>query len=508
MKQLSSLSGTLILILAVLFCIWSFARFLFEKKGQKRWSSIPGLLIILLIQVTGYLTLYERFQELPILYLGGAAMLMILFAFFSYRFVYRNLSEGLLCGMLFSLAIGLLFITRLNSSYAVRQLAYALLALLVCLLVPMFIRRMKMLRNAWILYAVAGILALASVMLFGVTINGATNWIKVFGFTLQPSEFVKISFIMMVASMLYTFSVGKKPFVLISVFAAIHVLILVFQRDLGGALLLFLTFVGMTYYVSGSRKWLLLCLGGGGAAAVAGYFLFSHVQTRVMAWLDPWTYIDDRGYQIAQSLFGIGSGSWFGSGLAEGMPGQIPVVISDFIFSGIVEELGILFGICLIVNNLIMFLYLMRLAWDTKNAFHQYISIGCGMMISMQSFLSIGGVIKLIPSTGVTLPLISYGGSSLISTIMMLMIIEGLYIADAEKGTGHDTKTEQPSVRKLSHKPLKYIVLTVIMFMTLIGYLVYFNVVTAPKILDNPYNKRVEISEDARLVHDVWLLIF
>ena len=90
----------------------------------------------------------------------------------------------------------------------------------------------------------------------------------------------------------------------------------------------------------------------------------------------------------------------------------------------------------------------------------------------------------------------------------MLMIIEGRYIADAEIDTGHDTKTEQPSVRKLSHKPLKYIVLTVIMFMTLIGYLVYFNVVTAPKILDNPYNKRVEISEDARLVHDVWLLIF
>ncbi len=200
-----------------------------------------------------------------------------------------------------------------------------------------------------------------------------------------------------------------KQVLLVSVLAAVHVLILVAERDLGGALLFYVTYV-MVLFAATRNWWYLLAGAGGGAlASVAAYFLFYHVRVRVLAWSNPWAYIDNQGYQVAQSLFGIGTGGWFGMGLGKGLPGSIPVVTSDFIFSGLSEEFGGLFAICLILVYLGSFLLFIQLAWRIKSRFYQCVAIGCCIMYSFQVFLSIGGVIKLIPSTGVTLPLISYG---------------------------------------------------------------------------------------------------
>ena len=163
-------------------------------------------------------------------------------------------------------------------------------------------------------------------------------------------------------------------------------------------------------------------------AAVIAYFLFGHVRERVSAWRDPVAVYENEGYQIVQSLFAIGTGGWFGMGLCQGSPEAIPVVKNDFIFSAICEELGGIFAICLILVCMSFFLMIVNISLKIKNPFYKLIALGLGTEYAFQVFLTIGGATKFIPMTGVTLPLVSYGGSSVISTLLMLAIIQGLYI--------------------------------------------------------------------------------
>ena len=168
-------------------------------------------------------------------------------------------------------------------------------------------------------------------------------------------------------------------------------------------------------------------------AAVAAYNLFTHVQTRVTAWSDPWSYIDTAGYQVAHSLFAIGTGGWFGMGLGEGMPGVIPVSESDFIFSAICEELGFFFGICIILVEISCFIMFINISLKMQRQFYKLAALGLSIEYIFQVFLTIGGVTKFIPSTGVTLPLVSYGGSSVISTVILFSIIQGMYVLNGGK---------------------------------------------------------------------------
>lgn len=190
----------------------------------------------------------------------------------------------------------------------------------------------------------------------------------------------------------------------------------------------------MIYVATKKSVYCLMGIGGGCVAGVLAYNLFSHVRIRVMAWTDPWSCIDNEGYQIAQSLFAIGTGGWTGMGLGQGMPGNIPFVEKDSIFSAISEEMGGIFAICVILICMCIFLAFFNLAMKVKNKFYCYIAMGLGTMYATQVLLTVGGVTKFIPLTGVTLPLVSYGGSSMLSTLMMLGIIQGisLIIRDEE----------------------------------------------------------------------------
>jgi peptidoglycan glycosyltransferase len=147
-----------------------------------------------------------------------------------------------------------------------------------------------------------------------------------------------------------------------------------------------------------------------------------------MAWQNPLGYIDNEGYQVSQSLFAIGTGGWFGMGLNQGLPTSIPVVDSDFIFSAISEELGGFFAICIILLYINCFIQFINISLEQEDTFSRLLSLGFSVMFGFQIILSIGGVIKFIPSTGVTLPLISSGGSSAVSTVLMFMIMQGIYL--------------------------------------------------------------------------------
>lgn len=484
---ISELSKYIIIIITAIYAYLGFIGFINNDKKRDGEIYFFQPVLILMFHFVGFLCIFLKTPEIKITILYFVQVILFMVSTFLYRIFYKKLFKSLFFHMQFLIATGFVFVTRLKYVWGVKQTIFVIIALSVCLVLPFLIKKMVMLRSMGYLYAVMGIGALAYVFLRAKVQYGAKNWIKIFGISIQPSEFVKILLIFMIASLFYV-SRSLKQIIIITGLTAVMVLLLVLSKDLGGAMLFFTTFVVMTYFATGSVKLLGLFTGGGMVAAFAGYHIFSHVRVRVQAFVDPWKYIDDKGYQVTQSLFGIGSGSWFGFGLGNGVPKNTPVVESDFIFSGLCEELGLLFGFCLILIYLCTIIAFILLAWRTKNQFHQLVSIGCATMYSFQTFLSIGGTVKFIPSTGVTLPLVSQGGSSIISTIIIFGVIQGLYIAGNKK----IVNDEEVAVRPVK-KPIGLTYLIIGLFTAMVGYLTYFEFQTAPGIMNNAYNKRTDI---------------
>ena len=302
----------------------------------------------------------------------------------------------------------------------------AVAALILTALIPLFVRKLEFLNKLAYLYAIFGIGGLGLVAVAGSTDYGAKLNISLGPVTVQPSEFIKILFVFFLAAMLYDIR-HKRQIYIATAIAGLHVLLLVAARDLGGAAIFGVAFLAMLYVATRRLELFLGGLGIGMLGAFVASKIFTHVQNRIMAWLDPISVIDSQGYQVAQSLFAIGTGGWFGSGLYEGMPEKIPVVSKDFVFAAISEEMGGLFALCLIFIYINCFLMFFNISMQIRDRFYKLVALGLGTVYGIQTFLTLGGVIKFIPSTGVTLPLVSYGGSSLLSTMILFAVIQGLY---------------------------------------------------------------------------------
>ena len=331
---------------------------------------------------------------------------------------------------------------RLNLSYARRQILIVAGALAVCLIIPLIIDKMKILSRFGWLYAVGGIGILCLVFVCGVTHYGATNWAKIAGIEFQPSEVAKIVFVFCIAALLSE-AADFKRVVIATGIAAVHVLLLVYEMDLGAALIFFVTYICVLYAATANPLYPLAGIGAGAAASVVAYRHFAHVRVRVTAWRDPWSVIDNEGYQVANSLLAIGTGGWFGMGLGKGMPNSIPVVRSDFIFSAISEELGAVFAVCLLLISLSNFLMFINIAMRLRRPFYKLTALGLSVNYIFQVFLSVGGATKFIPSTGVTFPLVSYGGSSIISTVIIFTVIQGLYVLHQNEEEQRKRETER-----------------------------------------------------------------
>lgn len=344
-----------------------------------------------------------------------------------YRLFYRHCSRILVGNICMLLCVGFIILTRLSFEKAVRQFMVVAVAALVTWIIPFIIDRMWQLSKIPWVYGVAGLILLTAVWLIGNNSFGAQLSLNIAGIAFQPSEFVKISFVFFVATMFYR-STDIRTVCITTAAAAVHVLILVLSKDLGSALIFFITYLSMLFVATSRWTYLLGGIAGGSLASVVAYYLFGHVRTRVLAWSNPWVDIDNRGYQITQSLFALGTGGWFGMGLCQGMPYKIPVVEKDFIFAAISEELGGIFAICVLLICIGCFLQFMMIAGKMQAVFYKLIAFGLGMVYLVQVFLTVGGVIKFIPSTGITLPFVSYGGSSMLSTFILFSVIQGLYI--------------------------------------------------------------------------------
>ncbi|MBQ1598120.1 MAG: FtsW/RodA/SpoVE family cell cycle protein [Lachnospiraceae bacterium] len=388
------------------------------------------------------LVLYLHTNDQRVILITAAESILFALTMLIYKQIYQYVSKPLVNNMCMLLAVSFMILTRLRIDHAIRQLFMASAALLITCIIPLMIEKLTLWKKLTYIYALLGILALAVVAVLGRATYGAKINIKVGPVLLQPSEFVKILLVFFIACMLYHRN-DLHQVIITGVITALMVLILVASKDLGSALIFFVTFLVMVYVATQKPLYLLTGMGMMVLASVAGYYLFSHVRIRVLAWQDPLSVVNDQGYQICQSLFAIGTGGWFGSGLYQGMPEKIPVVTTDFVFSAISEELGALFAISLIFICISNFLMFFNIAMQIREQFYKLIALGLGTVYGIQVFTTIGGVTKFIPSTGVTLPLVSYGGSSILSTMILFAIIQGLYKRAFSEGDLHEKRQKK-----------------------------------------------------------------
>lgn len=416
-----------IILLMAIYTMQSYIVFAKKDEEDKEFLFLRQNLMMFMIHFISFIVMYLRMTEPELIFFYGAQFIYLAATLVFFRNLYPRASKLIVNHMCMLIMIGLVMNTRLGYDKALKQFKIVAVSTAIALIIPLIIRKVRTLTKWTWVYAVAGIGALGLVTLAGDVTYGAKLGFSFGGFSIQPTEFVKIIFVFCMAGMLGS-AKNFIDIVVTTAIAALHVLILVASKDLGSALIFFLTYLIMLYVSTRNFMYLLAGLAAGALAAVAAYFLFSHVRERVDIWLDPFKDYQGSGYQIAQSLFAIAAGGWFGTGLMQGSPGSIPIVEQDFMFAAISEELGAIFAICFILVCMSCYIMFVNIAMRLSNRFYRLVALGLGTMYAVQVFLTVGGAMKFIPMTGVTIPLVSYGGSSMLSTVMMFAIIQGLYI--------------------------------------------------------------------------------
>ena len=321
----------------------------------------------------------------------------------------------------FLCALGVLVLYRLNPSRGMAQAVnygVGVVCMMLCALLVRYIRNWKWLTGL-IMAGSLGLLALP--LLFGRETNGAKNWFYIGGYSVQPSELVKLALLLAVSYLL-----SQRKVFLSILFGGACLLMLMLQKDLGTALLYFGVVFVLLYAATGSVPLLLGGVVGGAGAAVLGYSMFAHVKRRVAIWLNPWADTEGAGYQIVQSLIAIVNGGAWGVGLGLGNAQVIPEYYNDFIFSVILHEFGVIFGLVVLAMYLMIIIRGIMIARRSRTVFHALLAAGCAALIGLQTFVIIGGNIKLIPLTGVTLPFISYGGTSMLSSLCVIGLLQGV----------------------------------------------------------------------------------
>ncbi len=329
----------------------------------------------------------------------------------------------LIISILTSLGVAMLY--RLNPVYGFRQITWFGIAAVLYFMAYFLFRWIKLWDKGIYVYIAGSILLFVVTFAFGTTVKGATNWIRIGSFNFQPAEAIKLFFIFMLAAYFKYPEKLKNTYVFLGI-VYLHIILLTLQRDMGMAMLFFGVFISIYYIYQTDIKLFLYNIAAAVTIGTFSYFTMNHVRVRFDTWLNPWKDIAGRGYQITQSLFAIAAGGFFGSGLGLGTPGYIPEVHTDFIFSAICEELGIFGGIAVVLLYFIMIYRGFKITLMINEPFTKVVALGITLTYSYQTFIIIGGVIKLIPLTGVTLPFVSYGGSSLISAFVAFGILQAL----------------------------------------------------------------------------------
>lgn len=400
---------------------------------------IPNL-ILLFGTIILELKKYPVFDFTPLPWIG--AVIFLSFVIDNLLRKYRSSADLYLFPLvMFFLSIGLIMIDRLKPSLFIPQLRWALCGMATFMAVLYLAKQIALLKNYQYIIGLCSLLCLCSTLFFGTDIGGNRNWILLGPFSVQPSEFAKIMIIIFLAAYLTdhknVLALPSNKFLLLRlpplrfiaplvVIWGMAVLMFVIQHDLGSALLFFGIAILMTYMATGNKSYVFLALIFFGLSSTISYFLFSHVRVRIAIWLHPWTDPTGQAYQIVQSLFAFGSGGILGSGFSSGYPFLIPEVHTDFIFSAIAEEFGLVGSIFLILGYLTLFYRGINIALHCKNEMNMLLASGLAASLALQVFIILAGVTKLLPLTGITLPFISYGGSSMVSSFIIIGLLFAL----------------------------------------------------------------------------------
>lgn len=344
------------------------------------------------------------------------------------------------------ITIGVILLCRIQIDYGIRQIMWVAIGGCVFFIAYAFYYNIRIWNKLWFLYFIGGAALFAATLVFGKTVNGSKNWLQIKNFAFQPSELTKILFVMFLAC---CFSeprekkmLGIEPRWLSLAVTYLFIGFLVLQRDWGTILVLFSIYIFIIYVYDADYKFLLMNVGAVSIIAVLGYKFLHHIQVRVSTWLDPWSDISNTGYQITQSLFAIASGGYFGRGIGNGSPRYIPEVHSDFIFAAVCEEMGVFGGAAVIILFFLIAYRCFKISIQTNDAYDKALCFGLTVMFAIQTFIIVGGVTKMIPLTGITLPFVSYGGTSIVVSFASLGIIQAISAkAEREKG---ETPAKKP----------------------------------------------------------------
>ncbi|MBQ6679785.1 MAG: FtsW/RodA/SpoVE family cell cycle protein [Lachnospiraceae bacterium] len=515
MVSAAALIGKYALVLIMgFYMIGSFGILRVEDPGRLRAAFVRQLILIFLFYTVGFsvILLHETTLEILLLYLAELTF-MILYAVV-FRTAYKNSSRVILSHLLMFLAIGFIMLTRLNFDKALRQFMMTAAAGLLTLVVPKLFRKMRTAEVFAYTAGGIGIVLLVVVLILSPKTYGANLSIDLGFFAFQPSEFVKISFVLLIA-VLFRKDHSLKMVLLSGLAALLHVLILVASTDLGGAVIYAAAYLFMVYAATEKKRYLFSGLAIGAAAAAAAFFMFSHVRIRFEIFRDPWPLFYGKGNQVGNSLLGIANGGFLGTGIYQGGPKYIPVVEKDFIFSAIAEEMGGFVALSLILLCLSCFLKFIQLSSRMRLPFYRVLSVGLAVIYGAQCILSIGGNIKFIPATGVTLPFVSYGGSSLAASFILFSLMQEMFIkryitSEAEarmdatplipEETAPDPEETDPAVQGGTRTKktagnravlVGGIILSVVMGLMFL-YLVYFEIFKRTEVTQSPYNNRYD----------------
>jgi len=454
---------------------------------------------------------------------GGSVMwadltvpLLLLTSFLSAHIAVRFLAPGAdpaLLPLAFLLSgTGLGYITRLDAALASSQAVWVLLGVVALVVTLLLVRSLERLARYKYTIAIVGVLLLVLPAIIGTEVNGAKLWLRFGSLSFQPAEIAKILIVLFLGAYLAEnreiLSVSTRrvlgvwvpparqlgPLVLMW---AISLVIFVAEKDLGSSLLFFGVFLAMLYAATGRPMYVGMGVTFFAVGATAAYLMFGHVQQRVSIWLDPFADAAGRGYQLAQSLFALGAGKMIGVGVGNGLPGRIPFVETDFIFTAIAEELGLLGGAAIIIVFLAFCLRGLATASRARSDVAALVAVGLVATVGLQSFVIIGGVTRLIPLTGITLPFVSYGGSSILSNFILLALL--LRAGDAATGREAEIAvtggTGLLGRTALARRLVRVAGFVTALMVVLVVNLTHIQIVQADELAANPANTRGLIAE-------------
>ncbi|WP_297636196.1 FtsW/RodA/SpoVE family cell cycle protein [uncultured Clostridium sp.] len=399
---------------------------------MKRSKTAIGILILAYLLCMGMflnIAILKTPMNMQAIYIGLGICALIGVAYFIVRKACPNGDKFIFLFACIECIIGMGMLYRLHPKDGIKQLAWFVVGLVVFLVVIKFLPDFRQFTKYKKIYLIAVLAFMPMALVFGRDVMGARNWVFIGGFSFQPSEFGKIALVLYLASALRGFknSTAKENIkqILVPGIVVMYSLgCMVLQNDLGSALIFFGISVTMLFIATAKKKYIALCLGLAAIGSYGAYKVIPHVTLRVEIWLHPWQYAQGKSYQLVQGFYAIASGGALGSGLGQGYPGFVPVNTTDFIFAVICEELGIVFGIGMIIIFFLLFYRSIRTAFVTDNDFLQLAAVGFSAMFACQVLVIIGGIFAVIPLTGIALPFVGYGGTSMITSMFALGILQ------------------------------------------------------------------------------------